>query len=217
MRTRVRLGGLAAGLVVAVLVVAPVAAASPWFSVKQTGTFAFAFGETCQDNGDGTTTCQGQSLDVLEGSQKSSGSRRTAGQQVCTSTYTVTFVTETGEPLNQVEAFGCVSDPGTLTVDGLDSITLAATEIDLFQFSCDEETGECTETPAGSITVSGTWMGVGPLVTSTGRFSFDDGVCRIVQSDRTTQRSAEFSGSFEAFDVGMSQGTFSFRTSCIVV
>ena len=217
MRTRVRLGGLAAGLVVAVLVVAPVAAASPWFSVKQTGTFAFAFGDTCQDNGDGTTTCEGQSLDVFEGSQKFSGSRRTAGQQVCTSIFTVTFDTETGEPLDQVDAFGCVSDPGTLTVDGLDSITLAATEIDLVHLSCDEETGECTETPAGSITVSGTWEGVGPLVMSTSRFSFDDGVCRDVQSNRMTQRQADFSGSFEAFDVGMSEGTFTFRTSCIII
>lgn len=79
---------------------------------------------------------------------------------------------------------------------------------------CDESF-ECTETPAGSTTVYGTWTGVGPVMSQKGRFTWDDGTCVQVQADKGSFREASFTGSFDAQFAQISSGRSTFRTTCV--
>ncbi len=200
-------------VVAALLLAAPAAAASPWFSFSQSGTTASADNSDCTDNADGTVTCQGESLFVFEGTMKASGERPMKGEYVCYSQYTDTFNPETGEPIESASLFGCTLDAGTLTVNDLDSIVLAPTVIELMTVECDDAF-ECTETPAGSTTVYGTWTGVGPILSQKGRFTFDDGTCIQVNAERGSFREASFTGSFDAQFAQISSGRSTFRTTC---
>ncbi|MBI2776301.1 MAG: hypothetical protein HYX57_03400 [Chloroflexi bacterium] len=199
-------------LLATILVVAPVAAASPWTTSKQSGTNAYASQEECVDDANGTTSCEGQSIDVFEGSLREGGAPTRRGQQVCAGDYRYTFDSNTGEIVDSVSRFGCALDAGTLTVDHLSLVILAPTAIDLTGFTCDPS--GCAEYPAGSTTVSGTWTGEGPVVTNAGRFSYDDGLCVQVYADKGSFRQASFEGSIDATNAAMGRGTFSFRTNC---
>ena len=78
MRPRFRLATAMVALIAAILVAAPVAAASEWVVFKQSGTNAFAgSGGECTENRDGTLTCEGQSIDVFEGANKPNGDSAT--------------------------------------------------------------------------------------------------------------------------------------------
>ncbi len=212
MRPRSRLASAIVALLAAILVAAPVAAASPWVTFKQSGTSAFAYNEACSDNADGTVTCEGQSVNVFEGTIRESGEPTRKGEQVCSSDYRYTFDPNTGEIVNSLGWFGCTFDPGTLTIDHLTSITLAPTAIELTAYACDPS--GCTESPAGSTTVDGAWTGQGPISTNKGKFKYDDGGCVQVHADKGSFRQASFQGSIEATGAAMGEGTFTFRTSC---
>jgi len=211
MRSRFKPASVVLAILAALLIAAPVAAASPWVTFKQSGTSAFAFNGECTENADGTVTCESQSIDVFEGTVKQSGERTRSEERVCYSEFTDTFDPQTGEGESS-GVFGCTFDAGTLTIDNLTSITLAPTVIELTALECDSS--GCTESPAGSITVHGTWTGVGPTVTQKSRFTFDDGTCIQVNADRGSFRQATFEGSIEATQAMMGEGTFTFRTSC---
>jgi hypothetical protein len=213
MRSRSRPTSVTLAILATIILVMPVAAADPWVTFKQTGTNAFAFSSECTDNPGPTVTCSGESLDVIEGSMKQSGQPTRSGQQVCYSDFTDTFNPRTGESVESRSLFGCTFDAGTLTINNLTSITLAPTVIELTLFECDGP--ECTESPGGSTTVSGTWTGVGPTVTQKSRFTFDDGTCIQVNADRGSFRQATFEGSIEAMDARIGEGTFTFRTNCV--
>lgn len=212
MGPRSRLASAIVALLAAILFVAPVAAASPWTTFKQSGTNAYASQEDCVDNANGTTTCDGQSIDVFEGTTREGGAPTRKGEQVCAGDYRYTFDSNTGEIVDATGRFGCTLDAGTLTVDHLSLITLAPTAIDLTAFACDPS--GCAEYPAGSTTVSGTWTGEGPISTNTGRFRYDDGLCVQVNADKGSFRQASFEGSIVATNAAMGRGTFSFRTNC---
>jgi hypothetical protein len=62
--------------------------------------------------------------------------------------------------------------------------------------------------------VSGTWTGAGPTVTQKGKFTFDDGTCIQISSDKGSSRHATFDGSIEAVETRIGDGTFTFRTNC---
>ncbi len=205
-------GAILLAIVAALVLAAPAAAASPWSSFSQSGTSAMADTSDCTENADGTVTCSGESLFVFEGTMKASGERPTKGEHVCYSQFTETFDPETGEVIDLQSVSGCTLDAGTLTVNDLDSIVLAPTVIELMTIECDEF--ECTETPAGSTTVSGTWTGAGPVVSQKGRFTWDDGVCVQVQADRGSFREATFEGTFDAQHAEMRTGRSTFRTTC---
>lgn len=211
MRPRIRTVGILV-LLASLLIAAPVAAASPWTSSNQSGTTAFADAIECQENLDGTVTCEGESLFVFAGTMKINGEPNRKGEQVCYGESISTFDPTTGELLDDEGVFGCALDAGTLSIDNLTSIVLAPTVIELTAWECDEF--DCTETPAGTATVSGTWTGVGPISSHKGRSTFDDGTCIQVDSDRSSFREASFTGSFEALSAQMSEGRFTFRTSC---
>jgi hypothetical protein len=205
-------GAILLAIVAALVLAAPAAAASPWFSFSQSGTSAMADTSDCTENIDGTLTCAGESLFVFEGTMKASGERSTKGEHVCYGQFTETFDPETGEVIDSQSVSGCTLDAGTLTVNDLDSIVLAPTVIELMTIECDEF--ECTETPAGSTTVSGTWTGTGPVVSQKGRFTWDDSVCVQVQADRGSFREATFEGTFDAQHAQMRTGRSTFRTTC---
>ena len=211
MYSRFKPAGVVLAILAALLIAAPVAAAGPWQTFKQSGTNAFAFNEACTENPNRTVTCEGESIDVFEGTTRQSGQPTVSGERVCYSQFTNTFNPRTGDGESS-GVFGCALNAGTLTVNNLTSITLAPTVIELTASECDS--AGCTESPGGTITVQGTWTGVGPTVSQKGRFTFDDGTCIQVNADRGTSRQATFDGSIEAVQAMMGEGTFTFRTSC---
>lgn len=83
---------------------------------------------------------------------------------------------------------------------------LAPTVIELMTIECDEF--GCTEAPAGSTTVYGTWSGVGPVTSQKARFTWDDGMCVQVQAEKGTFREASFTGPFDAQFAQMSSGRY---------
>ena len=206
-------GAILLAIVAALLLAAPAAAASPWFTFSQSGTSAMADNSDCADNADGTVTCHGQSLFVFEGTMKSSGERPQKGEHVCYSEHSDTFDPDTGEPIDSQSLFGCTLDAGTLTINHLDSIVLAPTVVELMAIECNEFV--CIERPAGSTTVYGTWTGVGPIVSQKGRFTWDDGTCVQVNAEKGSFREAFFEGSFDAQFAQMSSGRSTFRTTCM--
>lgn len=212
MRSGFRPASVIIAILATIALAAPVSAASPWMTFKQSGTNAFAFNGDCTDNGDGTMTCEGQSVDVFKGTIKQSGEPTRKGEQVCYSEHSDTFDADTGEPIESHFVFGCTFDAGTLTIDNLTSVALAPTVIELTAVDCDPS--GCTESAAGSTTVEGTWTGVGPTSSQKGKFKFDDGTCIQVSADKSTSREAVFEGSIEADLAMIGQGTFTFRTSC---
>jgi hypothetical protein len=213
MRSRFKPASVVLTILAALLISAPVAAANPWQTFKQSGTNAFAFDQMCTENPNRTVTCEGESLDIFEGTTRQSGQPTVSGERVCYSQFTGTFNPRTGEGESS-SVFGCTLDAGTLTIDDLTSITLAPTVIELTALDCDS-TG-CTESPGSTIAVHGTWTGVGPIVTQKGRFTFDDGTCVQVNADRGSFRQATFDGSIAPTQAMMGEGTFTFRTSCAI-
>lgn len=211
MRSRLKQASVVLALLAALLIAAPVVAADPWLTFKQSGTSAFASDQMCTENPNRTITCEGETIDVFEGTTRQSGQPTMSGERVCYSQFTDTFNPRTGEGESS-GVFGCALDAGTLTIDNLTSITLAPTLIELTAIECDS-TG-CTESPGGTITVQGTWTGVGPITTQKSRFTFDDGTCIQVNADRGRFRQATFDGSIAATQAMIGEGTFTFRTSC---
>jgi hypothetical protein len=212
MRKGFRLAGAVAALLTALVVATPVAASSPWTVFNQTGTNAYAFGYECSDNPDGTMTCDGQSIDVFEGKLHEAGEPNRPTEQTCYGEFNETFDPNSGELIDYHALFGCTFGAGTLTVDGLTTITLEPTVIDLVAIECDAT--ECTETPDGSTVVHGVWTGVGPTFSQKGKNRFDDGSCLQVNAERSSFRGGSFEGSFEATEAQLHQGTFTFRTDC---
>ncbi len=210
-----RSGFRAASLIVAIVAVftlaAPVAAANEWTVFKQAGTSAFASNDTCDDNGDGTATCDGRSIHVFEGMLSEPGQPTFRGEQVCYNDYHDTFDTTTGASIESSFVFGCARNADTLTIRKLTSISLDPTVIEVIEATCDE-TG-CTQSE-GSISVHGTWTGTGPTLSQKGRFRFDDGTCIQVNADKSTSRQAAFTGSIDAADARLGQGSFTFKTTC---
>jgi len=213
MRSRSRPAGLIAALVAVLTLAAPAAAASPWVTFSQSGTVANADTQHCADNPDGTVTCSGESLSVFEGKIKAPGERARQGDVVCYNRFSFTFDPISGEPLDDESVSGCTFDAGTLSIDNLTSVTLDPTLVELVSIDCTGES-ECTETPAGSTTVHGTWTGTGPITQQSGKFRVDDGTCVQMQAERASFRDASFEGSFDTTSAGLSSGTFTMRTSC---
>ena len=214
MRSHHRTATVIFAVVALLAIAAPATAASPWLTFKQAGTSAFASDNDCTANTDGTVTCEGHFLSVFEGTIKEAGQATRKGDQICYSEQSSTFDPTTGEPVDSRSLFGCALDAGTLTIDDLTSITLAATTIPMTSVECDPTT--CTESPAASITVSAAWTGVGPTFSQKSRAMFDDGICLQAHADKGTFRQAIFAGPFEALEAGRSEGTFTFRTTCAI-
>ena len=214
MHPRFRLASAVVALMAAVLVAAPVTAASPWQTSTQSGTNAYAFtGGACTDNPDGTATCSGTLIDVFKGTIKETGAPTRKAEQACYSEFTYTLDAKTGDISDSHSLFGCTFDARTLAINDLTSITLVPTVISLTAIACDAS-GACTESPAGSMTASGAWIGIGPIVAEKGKFKYDDGTCVQVNADKGGSRRASFDGSINSTDAEMSVGSFTFRTNC---
>lgn len=216
MRSGVRLTGAIVAVMAAILVAAPVAAAGPWTVSRETGTRASAHSsDECADNPDGSVTCDSESVHAFKGRIKPPGEAKRKSEHVCYHRSSYTFDPNTGNSIAHHERFGCTDDAGTLTVNGLRSIRLAPTVIALMAIECDES-GECTESEAGSTTLRGTWTGAGPISRHTTRSRFDDGTCVLVHVEKGRSRGASFEGSFDATDSQIGEGNFTFRTNCTI-
>jgi len=211
-----RLGAVVAALAAVILMAGPALAAQPQSVFKASGTSAFADDSSCTENEDGSTTCAGTLLDVFAGKSKELGTSTMFSERICYNQFSDTF-DPTGESIESTGVFGCALDTGTLTIDNLTSITLAETEVSLVEFVCDND--GCTESPDGTVVVEGTFTGVGPISSQKGKFRFDDGTCFFADAQKGISREASFSGTvngdpFAAEFAFISQGKFSFRTTC---
>ena len=212
-----RLGAVVAGLFAVILLTTPALAARWEFGFTSSGTNASAGTESvCVDNGDGTSTCTSTFVFVFAGKSRELGSPTVHTEQVCYNESSDTFDNETGEPIAFTGLFGC-ADTDAISVDDLSSITLAPTEISLVETACDLES--CTEEPDGTVVVAGTWTGTGPILSQTSKNRFDNGICVQVDSQKGMFREADFTGSVDGDPLAaefadMSDGTFSFRTTC---
>jgi hypothetical protein len=211
MRPPFKTAGAIVAILAAGLLAAPVLAGE-WTVIRQTGTVAYAFDGTCTDNPDGTTSCDGQSIDVFEGRLRLPGEPTRRGERVCYSEYSQTFDSSSGAFVAHHALFGCAFDAGTLDADKLSLIELEPTVVELTALECDASL--CTESPAGSTIVEGRWTGVGPISSQKSKYRFDDGSCIQVNADKGSQRAATFVGSIASSDALMIEGTFTFRTTC---
>lgn len=221
MASRRRLGPIVAALIALIVMTGPVSAA-PWqFVFREAGTSAYAEADaTCTDNGDGTVTCEGTVIDVFEGRSKERGTSTVHSERACYSRFSGTFDTETGEPIELSGVVGCAFDSGTISIKGLRSITLAATEIELIAVHCDADS--CTEEVGGSIVVRGKFTGQGPVGRDRSKFRLDDGTCILADSSQGRFRGASFTGAVDGVPLtsaiaAMGAGTFRLRISCALV
>ncbi len=84
----------------------------------------------------------------------------------------------------------------------LDSASLNAVQIDLYQWNCDE-TG-CWETPAGNANIEATWAGTGGLSKGSYKWMSKYGDYMSKGSDSSTSREAIAQGSINGDDLGTS-------------
>jgi hypothetical protein len=198
MRTIAALVALIALLVVGV---GPVAADT---TGGGNGTTATAQNGECTDNGDGTETCSQTELDAFLGN--------VSGDFVCYDAFTETHDVNTGEPVSSHGSSGCTENSGNVSVDKLNSVNLASTDIELTTFDCDANA--CTESDGGTISIAATWTGFGKTLKSSSNSHFRDPFCVEVDKSRSTSRNATFDGPFDATFAQISVGTSSFRSRC---
>ena len=166
MRLRLRLASVLVTLATALLLAAPVAAADPWTILRESGIRAFAATGECTELLDGTLSCENRFIDVFKGTVKQTGQPTFNGQRVCYFQSTETFAPD-GAFVGSHGVNGCALHAGTLKVKKLTAITLAPTVIELRQIDCDAT--ECTDSDGGTVTVSGQWAGIGPIIRQSGR------------------------------------------------
>ena len=163
----------------------------------QNGKTADVSGGSCVSNGDATTTCTNVGLFTFTGKMSDSLSGVTHSNQVCVILDTYTIRDETGQLVGPyVSENGCRVDlpNGSLTFgSGLSAATLAPMAITIVQLSCTDKF-DCTPGTSREITINGTWLGSGPVVTSKYRSSGSDGICRYAESSKGSSREASFTG-----------------------
>jgi hypothetical protein len=207
-----------AGLVAALMIASSAAAASPWLTIRQRGVSAIAQRLDCTDNGDNTLSCEAEFLGAFKGIVKMTGSSTIHTDQVCYEHLTATVDADTGDVLEGTSVAGCALDTGKVRVRSLRSVVLGATGLDLMSLTCDEF--DCVETPAGHVTVRGTWTGAGRALVSRQRFSFDDGICTDVMATQARVRQAGFRGSvngtrLQSDSALVGTGTFRIKSRCL--
>jgi hypothetical protein len=203
MRSRHRLLGALGAIAIAFVLAAPVAADTTPGGGNGTEAFAVLDGG-CTDNNDGTATCSSTQLQAFKA--KTGGS-----DTVCYDDFIGTFDWDTGDTITSHESFGCADNPGTVTVNKLDSVDLASTDIDLTTVDCNPD---CTDSDGGTLAVEATWTGVGKTLKSSFSNHTRDPFCVEVDRGKSTSRNATFDGPFDASFAGISVGTSSFRIRC---
>ena len=95
---------------------------------------------------------------------------------------------------------------------------VGSTRVELTSLTCDET--DCTEAPAGHVTVRGTWTSAGRPLVSRLKFRFDDGFCTDIIATQSRVREAAFRGfvnrSRLAADAALvGSGNFRIRSRCL--
>ena len=228
-RSRSRFGSILIAVVVLLLLstgsVAADTAPGGGGTFTQNGTSGEVYSSSCMPNGDDTTTCEERGLLVFTGRMTDSSSSAVHRNQVCAYLSTYTFDDETGELVGEpVFESGCGVDLAVSTLavgKNLTSIRLAATTVEVYQYSCDENA--CEPGPGRDVRVVGTWTGFGPTSASKYRSSSDDGVCRSHESGKGSSREASFAGGVDGTTFGdetyasISSGKFTYRSRCLEI
>jgi hypothetical protein len=203
MRLRHRLVGVLGAIFIAFVLAAPVAADT---TGGGNGTQATALeGVQCSNNGDGTFTCSQAELDAFKG--------KVSGDFVCYDEFMSTFNPATDEHVSSRDLFGCTENSGNVSVNKLESVVVASTEIALTAVDCDAD-GDCTESDGGTISIAATWTGIGPTLKSSSNSHFRDGSCVTVDKSKSTSRGALFEGPLAGPTASISVGTSSLRVRC---
>jgi hypothetical protein len=205
------------GLVAALTLASSAAAASPWLSIRQNGVSAVAQRLDCTDIGDTTLSCEAELLAAFKGTIKITGSPTAHTDLVCYERLSATLDADTGEIIDASSMAGCALDTGTVRVRSLGSIVLGSTVVDLVTLTCDEV--DCTERPAGQVTVRGSWSSAGRPMVSRLKFRFDEGICTDVLASQARVREARFRGSVNGAGMGsdlalVGAGTIRIRSRC---
>ena len=202
MGLRHRLVGALGAILLVFVLAAPVAADT---TGGGNGTSANASQDNgCPDNGDGTTTCSGTSLDAFKGN--------VSGDFVCYDEFTFTFENESGDQVSSHELAGCTDNSGNVSVNKLASVVLAPTDIPLTVIDCDAI--DCTKGDGGTISFAATWTGIGKTFKSSNTSHSKDPTCVEVDKSKSTSRNATFDGPFDATNASISVGTETFRFRC---
>jgi hypothetical protein len=194
-------------------------------SYTQNGDVARVWLGTCLPVDDDVVACTEAGLEIFAGKLSDSLSGVTHANQVCVTVNTYEYSTSTGEYSSEpsFEA-GCAVDAaaGVIQFDAkLAGATLAPTTVALDAWVCDtSEPYECTPTASRAVTVAGTWTGIGQVIRSKSRSTFDDGLCRFNDSAKASQREATFTGSLGgialdgSYDGSLLTGRFSYQSRC---
>jgi hypothetical protein len=202
MGLRHRLVGALGAILMVFVLAAPVAADT---TGGGNGTAANAVQDDgCPDNGDGTTTCSGTTLDAFKGT--------VSGDFVCYDQFTFTFENDSGDQISSHESAGCTENSGNISVNKLTSVVLAPTDIALTTIDCDAI--DCTKGDGGTISIAATWTGIGKTFKSSSTFHSKDPTCVEVDKSKSTSRNATFDGPFDATFASISVGTETFRFRC---
>jgi hypothetical protein len=195
-------------------------------SYSQNGSTADLYASSCTDNGDDTITCSEQQIGIFSGKMTDSVSGVTHSSQVCAAVGTYTFDVNTGDYLGEpIFERGCRADLLTGVIhfgSKLSGATLAATNITLEQWVCDDEK-ECVPGASRDVVVAATWTGVGPINTGKYRSSGNDGTCRYSDWFKGSDRSADIAATFDGQAVSgdqfgyLSSGRNGFKSACTEV
>jgi len=115
----------------------------------------------------------------------------------------ITYSTRTGRLVSQES--GCTETSSTaLTFSADFTVTLSDTSVTVSEITCGPR--GCRESGTRTVTVSALDTAVGPILTSTGRGTFDDGTCTFRFS--STDQSAEIAGTMTIDGVTMDESGF---------
>ena len=99
---------------------------------------------------------------------------------------------------------GMVPQDNVFSMDNkLDSASLKAVQIDLYQWNCDE-TGMCWETPAGTATIEATWAGTGKVSKDSYKWKSTNGDFIAKGSSGSSSRMAAAEGTINNEELGTS-------------
>ena len=180
---------------------------------------------TCLFTTEDVISCTTSFVEIFNGKLSDDISGVTHANQLCVDIARYAFSSSTGEFVGEPTfEHGCAVDlpSGVIRFDSkLAWATLASTTVTVEQLICDKI--ECVPGPSREITVAGTWNGIGPIMTSKSKSTFDDGQCRYNYSAKASERLASFNGSITGMELEgnyegwLLTGRFSFRSRCIEV
>ena len=207
------LGGSLAGLGLAILLAAPVAAGSePPTELRffERGRVAYAFEQGCQSSPDSPrVTCTQMNIDVFKGRRGGTEPEfRFRGEQVCFNRYKETFNARTGRMLRQTFEQGCARNRASLDVafsKRLRWATVAGT-IKLDRQRCDYRGEGSCESDTRRLSLDLVWDAHGPVTERFIYFRETRENCESTFTGNERSRDADVQGTIGDKSLGLDGG-----------